>query len=161
MRKYNKKHLAFLLPIGILEIVMLILECLPYGVEIHFDVPAYIGATGHYSEFYPYFSGIPYNYANFYPIYIGILTIAVIILWFVNLFVDKRGVDIAIFVMTILKFIFGAVELIYSQTAINWAMFALSFVLAIYCIAKAIVNKEFAKKKPTLDADEEKQELEE
>lgn len=51
MRKYNKKHLFFLIPIGILEIVMLILECLPYGVEIHFDVPAYIGATGHYSEF--------------------------------------------------------------------------------------------------------------
>lgn len=71
MRKYNKKHLFFLIPIGILEIVMLILECLPYGVEIHFNVPAYIGATGHYSEFYPYFSGIPYNYANFYPIYIS------------------------------------------------------------------------------------------
>ena len=51
--------------------------------------------------------------------------------------------------MTILKFIFGAVELIFSQTAINWAMFALSFALAIYCIAKAVINKEFSKtKKP-------------
>lgn len=90
---------------------------------------------------------MPYNYANFYPIYIGILTIAVIILWFVNLFVDQRGIDIAIFVMTIIKFIFGAVELIYSQTAINWAMFALSFVLVIYCIAKAAINKEFVRTK--------------
>lgn len=161
MSKLNKKHLLFLIPIGILEIVMLVLECLPNGVEMHFDVPAYVGATGHYSEYYPYFSGIPYNYANFYPIYIGILTIAVIILWFINLFVDKRGVDIAIFVMTILKFIFGAVELFFSRTAINWATFAISLVLAIYCVAKAIVNKEFAKKKPTLDADEEKQELQE
>jgi len=149
MKQINKKHLLFLIPIGILEIVMLVLECLPNGVEMHFDVPAYIGATGHYSEFYPYFSGIPYNYANFYPIYIGILTIAVIILWIANLFVDKRGIDVAIFVMTILKFIFSAVELIFSQTAINWAMFALSFILAIYCIAKAVINKEFARtKKP-------------
>lgn len=157
MRKYNKKHLAFLLPIGILEIVMLILECLPYGIKMVF-APS---PTERKELFFPYFSDMPYGYGNVFPIYIGILTIAVIILWFVNLFVDKRGIDIAIFVMTILKFIFGAVELIYSQTAINWAMFALSFVLAIYCIAKAIVNKEFAKKKPTIDADKEKKELEE
>ena len=149
MKQINKKHLLFLIPIGILEIVMLVLECLPNGVEMHFDVPAYVGATCHYSEFYPYFSDMPFGYGNFCPVFIGILTIAVIILWFVNLFVDKIGIDVAIFVMTILKFIFGAVELIFSQTAINWAMFALSFVLAIYCIAKAVVNKEFARtKKP-------------
>lgn len=49
--------------------------------------------------------------------------------------------------MTVLKFVLGAVELIFSQTAINWAMFALSFVLAIYCIAKAVINKEFSKTK--------------
>ncbi len=147
MKQINKKHLLFLIPIGILEIVMLVLECLPNGVEIHFDVPAYIGATGHYSEFYPYFSGIPYGYGNFCPVFIGILTIAVIFLWIINIFVDKRGIDVAIFVMTVLKFVLDAVELIFSQTAINWAMFALSFVLAIYCIAKAVINKEFSKTK--------------
>lgn len=161
MKQINKKHLFFLLPIGILEIVMLVLECLPNGIEMHFDSPAYIGAGEHCIDFYPYFSSMPFGYGNFYPVFIGILTIAIIILWIINLFVDKKGVDIAIFVMTILKFIFGAVELIYSQTAINWAMFALSFVLVIYCIAKAAINKEFVKKKATLDADEEKQELEE
>lgn len=92
---------------------------------------------------------MPFGYGNFCPVIIGILTIAVIILWIVNLFLDKRGIDVAILVMTILKFVFSAVELIFSQTAINWAMFALSFVLAIYCIAKAAINKEFAKiKKP-------------
>lgn len=147
MKQINKKHLLFLIPIGILEIIMLVLECLPNGVEMHFDVPAYVGATGHYSEFYPYFSDMPFGYGNFYPVFIGILTIAVIILWIINLFVDKRGIDVAIFVMTILKFVFGAVELIFSQTAINWAVFALSFVLALYCIAKAVVNKEFARTK--------------
>ena len=147
MKQINKKHLFSLIPIGILEIVMLVLECLPNGVEMHFDVPAYVGATGHYSEYYPYFSDMPFGYGNFCPVFIGILTIAAIILWIVNLFVDKRGIDVAIFVMTILKFIFGAVELIFSQTAINWAMFALSFALAIYCIAKAVINKEFARTK--------------
>lgn len=34
MKQINKKHLLFLIPIGILEIVMLVLECLPNGVEI-------------------------------------------------------------------------------------------------------------------------------
>ncbi len=150
MKQINKKHLLFLIPIGILEIVMLVLECLPNGVAMVFTFPD--SASGNFIskvEYYPYFSDMPYGYGNFCPVFIGILTIAVIILWIVNLFVDKRGIDNAIFVMTILKFIFGAVELIFSQTAINWAMFALSFVLAIYCIAKAVINKEFARaKKP-------------
>lgn len=157
MRKYNKKHLAFLLPIGILEIVMLILECLPYGIKMVF-APS---PTERKELFFPYFSDMPYGYGNVFPIYVGILTIAIILLWLINLFADKRGIDVTIFVMTIVKFIFSAAELFFSRTAINWATFAISLVLAIYCVAKAIVNKEFAKKKPTLDADEEKQELQE
>lgn len=148
MKQINKKHLLFLIPIGISEIVMLVLECLPNGVAMVFKFPD--SASGNFIskiEYYPNFSDMPYGYGNFCPVFIGILTIAVIFLWIINIFVDKRGIDVAIFVMTILKFIFGAVELIFSQTAINWAMFALSFVLAIYCIAKAVINKEFSKTK--------------
>ncbi len=150
MKQINKKHLFFLIPIGIFAIVMLVLECLPDGVQMRFAYPDSIsGNIINVYEYYPYFSDMPFGYGNFCPVIIGILTIAVIILWIVNLFLDKRGIDVAILVMTILKFVFSAVELIFSQTAINWAMFALSFVLAIYCIAKAAINKEFAKiKKP-------------
>lgn len=146
-----------MIPIGILEIVMLILECLPYGIKMVF-APS---PTERKELFFPYFSDMPYGYGNVFPIYVGILTIAIILLWLINLFADKRGIDVTIFVMAIVKFIFSAAELFFSRTAINWATFAISLVLAIYCVAKAIVNKEFAKKKPTLDSDEEKQELQE
>ena len=151
MRKYNKKHLAFLLPIGILEILMLILECLPYGIKMVF-APS---PTERKELFFPYFSDMPYGYGNVFPIYVGILTIAIILLWLINLFADKRGIDVTIFVMTIVKFIFSAAELFFSRTAINWAMFALSFVLAIYCIAKAAINKEFVRTKKRQATDNE------
>lgn len=146
--KFNKKHLFFLIPIGILEIVMLVLECLPRGVEMQFVFPD--AATGDFItnlQYYPYFSDMPYGYGNVFPVYIGILTLAIMILWIANLFADKKGINVAIFVMTIVKFIFSAVELIFSRTAINWATFAISLVLAIYCVAKAIVNKEFSRSK--------------
>lgn len=157
MRNVNKKHLFFLIPIGILEIVMLVLECLPSGVEMQFVFPD--AATGNFItnlQYYPYFSDMPYGYGNVFPVYIGILTIAIMILWIANLFADKKGINVAIFVMTIVKFIFSAVELIFSRTAINWSTFAISLVLAIYCVAKAIVNKEFSRSKAkNEDADEE------
>ncbi len=150
MKQTNKKHLFFLIPIGIFAIVMLVLECLPDGVQMRFAYPDSIsGNIINVYKYYPYFSDMPFGYGNVFPVIIGILTIAIIILWIVNLFIDKRGIGIAIFTMTILKFVFSTVELIFSQTAINWALFALSFILAIYCIAKTVINKEFAKiKKP-------------
>ena len=148
MKKFNKKHLLFLIPVGILEIILLVLECLPNGIEMRFKWPIdgspAIFAAG--TEYYSYFSSMPYGYGNFAPIFIGIFTIAIIILWLVNLFLDKRGINIAIFTLTMTKFVLTCVEFIFSKTWVNWTVFAIATVCAIYEIVKVIVNKEFSKK---------------
>ena len=89
---------------------------------------------------------MPYGYGNVAPIFIGILTIAIIFLWFVNLFVLKRGLNVAIFTLTMIKFVLACVEFIFSKTWVNWTVFAIATVCAIYEIVKTIVNKEFSKK---------------
>lgn len=148
MKKFNKKHLLFLIPVGILEIILLVLECLPNGIEMEFKWPIDGNSTifASRTEYYSYFSDMPFGYGNFAPIFIGILTISIIILWLVNLFLDKRGINIAIFTLTMIKLILTCVEFIFSQTWVNWTVFAIATVCAIYEIAKVIVNKEFSKK---------------
>ncbi len=134
MKKFNVKHLYWMIPTLVIAIVMLVLECLPNGVEMVFKWPIDIdaGIFGSRTDYYPYFSGMPYNYANFAPIFIGIFTIAAIILCVVNMFVDKMGIDIAVLVLNALKLICSSVEFTFSRTAINWAVFALSLILTIY-----------------------------
>lgn len=147
MKRLNKKHLLFLIPVGILEIILLVLECLPNGVEMVFKWPD--GDTGKFimqTKFYSYFSAMPYGYGNVAPILIGLLTIAIILLWFVNLFVLKRGLNVAIFTLTMIKFVLACVEFVFSKTWVNWTVFAIATVCAIYEIVKTIVNKEFSKK---------------
>ena len=46
--------------------------------------------------------------------------------------VDKKGIDIAIVVLNALKLIGSAVEFIFSRTAINWTIFALTIVFTVY-----------------------------
>ena len=89
---------------------------------------------------------MPYGYGNVAPIFIGILTIAIILLWLVNLFVLKRGLNIAIFTLTMIEFVLACVEFIFSQPWVNWTVFAIATVCAIYLIVKTIINKEFSKK---------------
>lgn len=147
MKRLNKKHLLFLIPVGILEIILLVLECLPNGVEMRFKWPD--GDTGNFitqTKFYSYFSAMPYGYGNVAPMIIGILTIAIILLWFVNLFVLKRGLNVAIFTLTMIKFVLACVEFVFSKTWVNWTVFAIATMCAIYEIVKTIVNKEFSKK---------------
>lgn len=147
MKRLNKKHLLFLIPVGILEIILLVLECLPNGVEMVFKWPD--GDTGKFitqTKFYSYFSAMPYGYGNVAPILIGLLTIAIILLWFVNLFVLKRGLNVAIFTLTMIKFVLACVEFVFSKTWVNWTVFAIATVCASYEIVKTIVNKEFSKK---------------
>lgn len=149
MKRINKKNLLFLIPVGILEIVLLVLECLPGGVEIKFTFPNDSGVFTTISKFYRYFSAMPYGYGNVLPVYIGILTISIIILWLVNLFFLKRGINVAIFVLTMMKFVLSCVEFAFSRTWVNWTVFAISTLCAIYEIAKTIANKEFSKKYDT------------
>lgn len=134
MKKFNKKHLYWMIPTLVIAIVMLVLECLPNGVEMVFKWPIDIdaGIFGSTTEYYPYFSGMPYGYGNIAPVFIGIFTLAVIILCIVNIFIDKIGIDIAIVVLNALKLICSSVEFIFSRTAINWAVFAISIVFTIY-----------------------------
>ncbi len=148
MKKFNKKHLLFLIPVGILEIILLVLECLPNGIEMKFKWPIDENSTifASKTEYFSYFSAMPYGYGNVAPIFIGILTIAIILLWLVNLFVLKRGLNVAIFTLTMIKFVLACVEFIFSKTWVNWTVFAIATVCAIYVIVKTIVNKEFSKK---------------
>ena len=147
MKKFNKKHLLFLIPVGIIEIILLVLECLPSGVEMTFKWPSETsGIMESRTEFYSYFSALPYGYGNVLPMFIGILTIAIVLLWFVNLFIDKRGINVTIFVLTMAKLILACGEFFFSRTWVNWTVFAIAIVCAIYEIVKAILNKEFSKK---------------
>lgn len=147
MKKFNVKHLYWIIPSLIIAIVLLVLECLPNGVEMKFKWPIDENSTVFASEtkYYPYFSDMPYGYGNFVPVYIGILTIAVIILCITNIFVDKKGIDIAIVVLNALKLIGSAVELFFSRTAINWAIFALSIVFTVYSSVELAFRIKFEK----------------
>ena len=121
-----------MIPTFVIAIVLLVLECLPNGVKMEFKWPIDGKTFASETKYYPYFSDMPYGYGNFAPIFIGIFTIAVIILCITNIFIDKKGIDIAIVVLNVLKLIGSAVELFFSRTAINWAVFALSIVFTIY-----------------------------
>ena len=132
MKKFNVKHLYWIIPSLVIAIVLLVLECLPNGVEMEFKWPIDGNTFASETKCYPYFSDMPYGYGNFAPIFIGIFTIAVIILCITNIFVDKKGIDIAIVVLNTLKLIGSVVELFLSRTAINWAVFALSIVFTVY-----------------------------
>lgn len=134
MKKFNKKHLYWMIPSLVLAIVLLALECLPSGVAMKFkwliDQNAQVFASK--TEYYPYFSDMPYGYGNCAPVFIGIFTIAVIILCITNIFVDKIGIDITILVLNVLKLVLSGVEFLFSRTAINWTIFALTIVFTVY-----------------------------
>jgi len=134
MKKFNKKHLYWMIPSLALAIVLLALECLPSGVAMEFKWPIDQNAQVFASktEYYPYFSDMPYGYGNCAPVFIGIFTIAVIILCIINIFVDKTGINIAILVLNVLKLVLSGVEFIFSRTAINWAVFAIALAFTIY-----------------------------
>lgn len=134
MKKFNKKHLYWMIPSLVLAIVLLALECLPSGVAMRFKWPIDQNAQVFASktEYYPYFSDMPYAYGNCAPVFIGIFTIAVIILCITNIFVDKTGIDIAILVLNVLKLVLSGVEFIFSRTAINWSVFAIALAFTIY-----------------------------
>ena len=135
----NKKIVAF-----ILVVLSLALMFVPHGVKMTFAAGP--EAADKVIEYFSYFSAMPYGYGNVAPIFIGILTIAIILLWFVNLFVLKRGLNVAIFTLTMIKFVLACVEFVFSKTWVNWTVFAIATVCAIYEIVKTIVNKEFSKK---------------
>ncbi len=132
MKKFNVKHLYWMIPTLVIAIVLLVLECLPNGVEMKFMWPTDGDTFASKTDYYPYFNDMPFGYGNFAPIFIGIFTIAVIILCITNIFVYKKGIDIAIVVLNALKLIGSAVEFIFSRTAINRAVFALSIVFTVY-----------------------------
>lgn len=134
MKKFNKKHLYWMIPSLVLAVVLLALECLPSGVAMKFKWPIDQNAQVFASktEYYPYFSDMPYGYGNCAPVFIGIFTIAVIILCIINIFVDKTGIDVTILVLNVLKLVLGGVEFLFSRTAINWTIFALTIVFTVY-----------------------------
>ena len=67
MKKFNVKHLYWMIPTLVIAIDMLVLECLPNGVEMVFKWPIDIdaGIFGSRTDYYPYFSGMPYNLRQF------------------------------------------------------------------------------------------------
>ena len=151
-----------MIPSLVLAIVLLALECLPSGVAMEFKWPIDENSNVFASktEYYPYFSGMPYGYGNCAPVFIGIFTIAVIILCITNMFVDKKGIDIAIVVLNALKLIGSAVEFIFSRTAINWTIFALAIVFTVYSSVELAfrIKSEKSTSSPTdtpIDAQEE------
>lgn len=162
MKKFNKKHLYWMIPTLIIAVVLLVLESLPNGVALRFKWPIDENSNVFASktEYYPYFSDMPYGYGNFVPIFIGIFTIAVIILCITNMFVDKKGIDIAIVVLNALKLIGSAIEFIFSRTAINWTIFALTIVFTVYSSVELAfrIKSEKSTSSPTdtpIDAQEE------
>lgn len=142
MKKFNTKHLFWMIPSIVFAIVLLVLECLPNGIEMKFVWPVDENSEVFASklEYYPYFSDMPFGYGNFVPILIGIFTISAIILCIVNVFVDKMGIDIAIVVLNVLKLILSGVEFIFSRTAINWAVFAIAIVFTIYSSVELVLR---------------------
>ena len=141
MKKNNKRNLFWLIPSLVIAIVMLILECMPNGVEMVFSwSDETTGIMIRKSQFYTYFSDMLYDYGNFAPILIGVLTIATILLCLIDIFVDKKGLTISIAVLNVLKLILSAIELVFSRTAINWAIFAISIVFATYGITSLIIR---------------------
>lgn len=129
-----------MIPSIVFAIVLLVLECLPNGIEMKFVWPVDENSEVFASklEYYPYFSDMPFGYGNFVPILIGIFTISAIILCIVNAFLDKKALDIAIVVLNLLKFALSAIEFIFSRTAINWAVFAIALVFSIYSVIELI-----------------------
>ena len=162
MKKFNKKHLYWMIPSLVLAIVLLALECLPSGVAMEFKWPIDENSNVFASktEYYPYFSGMPYGYGNCAPVFIGIFTIAVIILCIINIFVDKTGIDITILVLNVLKLVLSGVEFLFSRTTINWTIFALAIVFTVYSSVELAfrIKSEKSTSSPTdtpIDAQEE------
>lgn len=149
MKNINKKHLFWMILSLVFAIVLLVLECLPNGVEMVFGFPdADTDNIVYKYEYYPYFSGMPYGYGNIAPMFICIFTLATIILCIVNIFVDKKGIDVTIVVLSALRIIFSGFEFIFSKTPINWTVFSLSIAFTICDIAMLILNKKTQKSAP-------------
>ena len=112
--------------------IVLVLECLPWGVVMKFAAPH--GAS--YRTTYSYFSGIPYGYANFGPLITAILTIVLLFPIGIAMFKQRRWVNKTIrtlacvaTVTSILPFVWGFDHI----TVIGAAITLLLATIAVTC----------------------------
>lgn len=133
MKKIDKKTLCFSLVQITFSLIYVILGCLPNAISMNF--------FGGFVEYHPYFSMFPYGYGNIFALYMEICAMITIVFTIVAIFVNKKFFHYAPTFLAFIILIFNGVELVFSATAINFAMLGISIAHAICALAIAIINK--------------------
>lgn len=107
-----KRYLSWLIILTLAAV--LVLACLPEGVEMHFmappeeDVPYYV-------SFAPYFSLLPYGYGNFGPLITAVLAAIAFVLSVIRLFCGSRKILSVVFILSIIAAVVSVTPMIFGS----------------------------------------------
>ena len=126
MKDSTKKRL----PIFIVSVIALILECLPYGVVLNFATGEYGAETIRMT--YSYFSLTPFGYATFGPLPAAVLTCVVTLLTLIYIFRPSTG----------LKSTAGVMSIVAAVLSISPIIFGFDFITVIGVIVTLLLIAE-------------------
>ena len=134
IKKYGRIAVLFLI------LASLMLEIMPFAVELRFGVPPEESELGYHAVTYPYFALTPYGYAVFCPLIIFILTCACIVLAVISLFTDSRAVITAEAVICAVCVALAAIWALYALYSFTVAAAVITTLHAIAALALFIAR---------------------